>query len=96
MALKVTDEYIKGMGSYLQKEYDLIENFIAEYYNIMSEVAKNGIAEGTTHDALREFINQVWADSKQKDSSAASIGVKYSRLCSNYVMDLDEADGNLY
>lgn len=96
MNLIVEDEYITGVGSFYEKQYEKYDDYMNQYIKILGEIAKEGIVSGQTHDALVEFQKQVATQSGAKNSSAKSFGKKYNTFCEEFISDLDKADGDLY
>lgn len=97
MSLYVSDDYIEQMSKYLFDSYKLIGEAYGTYQSIMRDVLERGIKEGETHDALDTFISQVGKmNSSVDDSSAYAVGAKYQRFIDDFLLDIDDADKDLY
>lgn len=96
MNLVVEDDYITDTGSYFGNNYKLYNEYVKEYIDILKEITENGIVSGQTHDALVEFQQQVATSSGVQSSSAEALGKKYNTYCTEFISDLDKADGDLY
>lgn len=96
MDLIVEDEYVVELADYIKKQCELIGEFIGEYIKILKEVVECGICEGDTAAALEEFIQQVKTNTAVSYSSYTQLGIKTKRLGSDFVSEIDLADGDLY
>lgn len=96
MKLVVDDAYIENMGSFLKENYKALNKNVDEYIKILGNIVEEGISSGKTHDALIEFQNQVATGSGEKISSAERNGKILYTYCSDFISQLDKADGDLY
>lgn len=96
MDLIVCDEYYSAIGEWLKKQGELLSFDINKYASILTEVSNNGIMEGATAEALKEFISQVRTDLEGTNVKPSFIGSASKRYCVNFVSHIDDADKDLY
>lgn len=96
MDLIVCDEYYSAIGAWLKEQGELLSGDIKKYTSILTEVANNGIMEGATAEALKEFIAQVQTDLEGTNVKPAFVGSASERFCNNFVSHIDDADKDLY
>ncbi|MCF2681966.1 hypothetical protein [Faecalicatena contorta] len=91
MDLIIEDEYVNEVGNYLKVEAEDIEKKLKEYISILKGVCEEGIVEGKTAEALKEFVSQAEAM-----KGIAECGRAANTYCKNFISRIDEADEDLY
>lgn len=95
MSLVVDDDYVEAVREYTNSQCTNLADVVSAYIRVMNTVTEKGISEGTTAEALKEFVRQVETDIKSKKTVNAIAG-KTERYCSNFIKKIDIEDKDLY
>jgi endonuclease III len=90
--LKIDDDYVTGMGEFLEKEFSELEAGYASYLKIMQAIKDDGLMEGDTATALEKFITYASFLSEKMEN----LGTTAKNLCDKYLDEIDDKDQYLF
>ncbi len=96
MSLVIDDSHINAIKEYVVSQCETIDDIIYLYIREMNSVIETGIMEGTTADALKEFLNQVESDLETNIATPDIIGDQTATFCRRFLQTVDKADKELY
>lgn len=96
MSLIVEDDFIKKSGELMDDLSNDLFWIINGYQSVLETVAEDGIKQGATADALKEFSRQVKSSTGKNSSTAFLIGDECKRYCDGFIMRVDSDDKDLY
>ena len=88
----IDEEYLTETESFISCQGEQFETFLAEYIRILMQESMEGIVEGKTAEALRNYI-KIAVELKNHVGDASELAVQVLR---NYRSAMDEADSYLY
>lgn len=88
----IEEEYLAEMEKWILNQGEQFETFLSEYIQILVQTSMQGIAEGKTAEALKNYIGiAMMLKHHVGDTSETAV-----QILKNYVADIDEADSYLY
>lgn len=90
--IKINDEYVNNMGKIYSEWCEELQKGIDNYLSIMDTIATSAIIEGETADAVKDFISYA----KTLSGIVEPLGQECMNMCSNYLVEVDKADSELY
>ncbi len=96
MSLVIDDSHINAVKSYIMAQCKTINSITNRYVRAMSTVIETGIMEGTTAEALKEFLDAVKSDVADNSSTPGAMSSQVERFCTNFIKKVDKADKELY
>ena len=88
----IDEEYLSEMENWITNQGEQFETFLGEYIQILFQTSMQGIAEGKTAEALKNYIGIAYT-LKNHVGSTLELAVQ---MLENYKADMDEADSYLY
>ena len=96
MSLVIDDAHIAAAKSYIMSQCETVNSIISRYVRAMNEVIETGIMEGTTAEALKEFLAAVKSDVADNSATPGTMSSQVERFCTNFIEKVDKADKQLY
>lgn len=96
MSLVIDDAHVDTVKSYIMSQCETINSIISRYVRAMNEVIETGIMEGTTAEALKEFLAAVKSDVADNSATPGVMCSQVERFCMNFIEKVDKADKQLY
>ncbi len=97
MSLVIVDDYYnEKVSAFAEEKAELLDDIIRQYVWVLEDVIENGIVEGKTSKALKEFKQQVVSNTGKNSSTASLIGIEAKRYCENFIMKVNKDDKDLY
>lgn len=88
----VDDAYLNEMAEYFEKQGRQLQSMANAYITAMEEIAKEGIVEGRTANALKQFVE--YAQKQIQDIASTSEQIRDTVL--NYLEEIDAQDQYQY
>lgn len=96
MSLVIDDAHIDAVKTYFMEQCEGINDIKNKYVNAMESLVENGIIEGDTAEALKEFLEQIKCDLGDNTGTPKVMASQVERLCKDYITKVDKADKQLY
>lgn len=96
MSLVIDDEHIGSVKEYINEQCESIDSIVSRYVRTMENVIETGIMEGTTAEALKEFLSQVESDIGDNSATPGKMAERSARYCDNFIKHVDKADKQIY
>lgn len=96
MDLIIHEEKIIAQKQYIINQCETLSSISSSYISILKKIIDGGIIDGTTSDALKEFIVQVESKLTSNSSTPELMQDEVSRYCTNYLDQINRADKDLY
>ena len=90
--LIVNDVDYESMSEAYTELGTYFEEIITDYLAVLDNICSDGVTSGNIHDNLVTYKETV---SQLSGQIEAALGIA-SRICTDFVSDIDEADGDLY
>lgn len=88
----IDEEYVTELENFVSNQGEQFETCLAEYIQILIQVGLQGIVEGKTAEALKNYIG-IAMTLKHHVGNTSELAEK---MLKNYKIDIDEADSYLY
>lgn len=96
MSLVIDDAHIGAVKTYFMDQCESINNIKNKYVTAMENLIENGIMEGDTAEALKEFLEQIKCDLGDNTGTPWLMSAQFERLCKNFIARIDVADKQIY
>ena len=96
MSLVLDGTHFDAVKNYIMLQCDTVNSIISRYVQTMNKVIETGIMEGTTAEALKEFLIAVKSDVADNSSTPGAMSSQVERFCTNFIKKVDKADKELY
>lgn len=96
MSLVIDDSHISTVQSYVTTQCETIDSIISRYVRAMNTVIETGIMEGSTAEALKEFLAAVKSNVSDNSATPGAMSSQVERFCTNFIKKVDKADKQLY
>ncbi len=96
MSLVIEDEFVEATKAYAVAQCESLSSITVQYIRTMNSVLEQGIMEGQTADAIREFLNQVRSNLQENSATPDALVSIIERTCTAFIAKVDKADKHLY
>lgn len=88
----IDEEYLAEVENWMLNQGEQFESFLGEYIQILLQTSMQGITQGKTAEALKNYIG-IAVNLK---NHVGDISELTAQMLKNYITDIDEADSYLY
>lgn len=96
MSLVIDDAHIVAVKTYFMDQCESINSIKNQYVRAMENLIENGIVEGDTAEALKEFLEKIKCDLGDNTGTPYVMSSQVERLCINFITKVDKADKQIY
>lgn len=90
--LKIEDEYITSMATFLKQRATNLQDAIDSYLDILANIRQDAIKKGDTAEALDTFISYA----KNLSNVVSALGETAESTCTKFLDEIDEKDEYLF
>lgn len=96
MSLVIDDAHIGAVKTYFMEQCESINDIKNKYVTAMENLIENGIVDGDTAEALKEFLEKIECDLGDNTATPWLMSSQVERLCDNFIKRVDKADKQIY